>query len=158
MSKTILLLSFSCVLCLFSCTETPKKEARETVKTETKPADSPQIVGGDLDEHGCKGSAGYSWSVVRNECIRLFESAIRLEPKAVNMDKALSAFIIFKSEEDDAQAELCLPNEKNAILLAKDKKVGSGKWQNATYILTQWKGMYTLEDNKEKVLYQGMIK
>ncbi len=31
------------------------------------------IVGGDRDEHGCIGSAGYVWCEVQQDCIRLFE-------------------------------------------------------------------------------------
>jgi hypothetical protein len=31
------------------------------------------IVGGDRDEHGCIGSAGYSWYAVKNKCLRTWE-------------------------------------------------------------------------------------
>ena len=31
------------------------------------------IVGGDKDEHGCLGSAGYSWCEVKNKCLRVWE-------------------------------------------------------------------------------------
>jgi hypothetical protein len=31
------------------------------------------IVGGDKDEHGCLGSAGYSWCAVKNKCLRVWE-------------------------------------------------------------------------------------
>lgn len=30
-------------------------------------------LGGDLDEHGCDVSGGYTWSEVLQDCIRLFE-------------------------------------------------------------------------------------
>lgn len=33
----------------------------------------PQIVGGDKDEHGCIGSAGYSWCEAKQKCLRVFE-------------------------------------------------------------------------------------
>lgn len=33
---------------------------------------SPKL-GGDRDEHGCIGSAGYVWCEVQQDCIRLFE-------------------------------------------------------------------------------------
>ncbi len=32
-----------------------------------------QIVGGDRDEHGCIGSAGYSWCALKNKCLRIWE-------------------------------------------------------------------------------------
>ena len=33
-------------------------------------------VGGELDAHGCLPAAGYTFSVVRNGCIRVFESGV----------------------------------------------------------------------------------
>ena len=32
-----------------------------------------QIVGGDKDEHGCIGSAGYTWCELKQECLRVWE-------------------------------------------------------------------------------------
>ncbi len=157
MSKTLLFLAVFCVFCLSACTGTPKKEATQTTKTDSASVVEPLIVGGDADEHGCKASAGYTWSVVKNECIRIFEAGIRLDAKAADLDKTTSAFIVFKSETDEAQAELYLPSEKKSVLLTQDKKNGAGKWANETYVLTQWKGMYTLEDSHKKVLYEGMV-
>ncbi len=34
---------------------------------------SNDIVGNDRDEHGCIGSAGYSWCEVKNKCLRVWE-------------------------------------------------------------------------------------
>jgi hypothetical protein len=36
-------------------------------------APEPQLVGNDLDEHGCKGSAGYSWCEAKRMCLRPWE-------------------------------------------------------------------------------------
>ncbi len=33
----------------------------------------PQIIGGDTDEHGCLGPAGYSWCAEKNKCLRVWE-------------------------------------------------------------------------------------
>ncbi len=33
------------------------------------------IVGGDKDEHGCIGSAGYTWCEPKNKCLRIWEEA-----------------------------------------------------------------------------------
>ncbi|MBU4452721.1 hypothetical protein KKH24_00490 [Patescibacteria group bacterium] len=32
------------------------------------------IIGGDSDEHGCIGSAGYLWCEARQECLRIWET------------------------------------------------------------------------------------
>ena len=36
-------------------------------------SNEPVIVGGDKDEHGCIGSAGYLWCEEKQECIRPWE-------------------------------------------------------------------------------------
>ena len=33
------------------------------------------IVGGDRDEHGCIGSAGYSWCETKQKCLRIWEES-----------------------------------------------------------------------------------
>jgi hypothetical protein len=44
------------------------------------------IVGGDRDEHGCIGSAGYVWCESLNECIRPFEKEC---PEDINDEPVL---------------------------------------------------------------------
>lgn len=38
-----------------------------------------RMVGADRDGHGCLGSAGYVWSNALHDCIRVWESGVRLE-------------------------------------------------------------------------------
>lgn len=45
----------------------------------------PPIVGGDSDIHGCKASAGYTWSVSENKCIRPWETP-KMTPRAALQD------------------------------------------------------------------------
>lgn len=42
-------------------------------------SDSNFIVGNDRDEHGCIGSAGYSWCEEKEKCLRVWEEACELE-------------------------------------------------------------------------------
>jgi hypothetical protein len=35
--------------------------------------ENPPLVGGDRDEHGCIGSAGYVWDEARQDCVRPWE-------------------------------------------------------------------------------------
>jgi hypothetical protein len=120
-----------------------------------KPDGTP-TVGGDSDKHGCIGSAGYQWSELRGECIRLFEAGIRLDPKAKDLNQTTSAFIVFKTVDEDAKVELFLPGEK-AVLLPKVGKDDAGTWKNKKYVLKQWRGMYSLENSSKKLLYQGAV-
>lgn len=117
------------------------------------------MVGADVDEHGCKGSAGYQWSVLKNECIRIFEAGIRLDPQDASLDTTLSAFIVFKSEDDDAKAEVYMPGQKGSLVFEKQPQSPEGDpgtWKGGEMTINYWKGMYTLEDKNKKVLYQGM--
>lgn len=113
------------------------------------------IVGNDQDDHGCKASAGYQWSVLKNECIRIFETGIRLNPQAPGLDQTTSAFAVFKAEDDDQQVELFLPGQSGSMLLNRVADDGAGTWKSDTFILTQWRGMYTLEGKSGTTLYQG---
>lgn len=117
--------------------------------------EKPAMVGGDQDAQGCKGSAGYQWSQVKKECIRVFETGIRLDPKAPFLDKTFSAFAVFKSEQDNAVAELFMPGSTGSILLNKAAEGGDGAWKNDTYSLRHINGAYTLKDKNGVLLYQG---
>jgi len=114
-------------------------------------------AGGDRDAHGCIGSAGYQWSALKEKCIRLFEDGIRLDPKAEGLDQTTVAYIVFKSIDEDAKVELFVPTEKS-VLLPKVGKDDAGTWKNKKYVLKQWRGMYSLEDDKGKLLYEGAAK
>mgnify|MGYP007086750398 FL=1 len=119
-----------------------------------KPDGTP-TVGGDRDKHGCIGSAGYQWSELRGECIRLFEAGIRLDPQAKELNQTTSAFVVFKSMDEDAKAELFLPGEKKSMLLPRVGKEDEDNRKNKKYTLKQWRGMYSLENSQKKLLYQG---
>lgn len=117
----------------------------------------PPIVGATLDAHGCRPSAGYTFSTLRKDCIRLFETGIRLTPVAKGLAKSLSAFVVFKTENGEGNAELFLPNNKASISMKIVKGDNAGIWNAPGLRLTQWKGMYILENNKGKSLYQGSV-
>ena len=40
---------------------------------------APQLIGGNKDEHGCLTAAGYTWSELRRDCIRIFEDGVRVD-------------------------------------------------------------------------------
>ena len=81
------------------------------------------MFGGDRDKHGCIGSAGYQWSEVQQDCIRVFEKGIRM--KAV--DGSQSAFIVFSP--DSTQVELFFSSgDKNEILDRRSLPSGGYAW------------------------------
>ncbi len=71
--------------CLFvvSCSTNPKIET----------------VGNDKDAKGCLASAGYRWSNIKKECIRVFELPIQLS----NADNSFSAGVIISQDAKKAE-------------------------------------------------------
>ncbi len=85
------------------------------------------LVGADSDIHGCKGSAGYTWSVLRKECIRPFENSIAFN----NTEQTQNAYIILS--ENRNQAEVFVPietSEAESILYRGDKSLFTNKAGN----------------------------
>lgn len=112
----MILIAFSAV----SCDKIFKKEPDEAPEEHTF-VDEQNLVGGDKDEHGCIGSAGYTWSELRQECIRVFERAYRLNALARSGENEdTSAFILFSN--DKLNAELFLPDAEKSILLKQQSE------------------------------------
>lgn len=83
-----------------------------------------QMVGNDKDEHGCIGSAGYTWSEVRKDCIRLFEDGIVVKSTDVENE---NAYIVLS--KDSLKAELFYSDgEKNQILDRKGDPQHGYSW------------------------------
>lgn len=43
-----------------------------------------ELLGSDRDEHGCIGSAGYTWCEVKNKCLRVWEESCSIEDELKN--------------------------------------------------------------------------
>ena len=113
-----------CLICagalLTGCGNGGKKEA-ETSERKEKEA----VVGGDKDEHGCIASAGYTWSEVQKDCIRLWEKGVRMN--AVD-DAGKTLFLVFSP--DSTQVELFFSEEgvSNEILDRRGLPAGGYAW------------------------------
>jgi hypothetical protein len=136
---------------IMSC-NTSNNKNQDSLKIE--PAQNPPMVGNDADEHGCKASAGYRWSVLRNDCIRIFEAGVRLDPVAKDLEQSLSAFVVVKTDSSNQEIELFVPYDEQTIIV---KKEATDKWKNDKYVLTKAKGIYSIEDANKKLLYNGTI-
>lgn len=126
----------------FSCA---KKVSQENVTTkETK---KEILVGGDTDSHGCKASAGYTWSTLKKECIRVFENSTRLNHAEDGKTYTTAAYVIF----DANKAELFLDTQKESIIL--ERKTEGDSWRKDNLELIPWKGYVLKKDGK--ILYTG---
>lgn len=131
------------LLALFSCTNGSK--THHTTMNESSAKET--LVGNDADEHGCKASAGYTWSVLKNDCIRLWETGIQL--KAIENKESFSTIATVIIGNDSTKAELFTSAEKGSILL--DKQNGGFKGSGYEFLKDKTKWLLKKDD---KLIYQ----
>lgn len=100
-----------------------------------------QTVGGDQDAHGCKGSAGYTYSQVQDKCIRVFEQKIKLKEVKSNKSYETIAAVVWSADKN--KAEVFLANEEKSVIL--EKMSGKKVWKNKIYTLAPTKKGYSLK-------------
>ena len=147
-----LIISF---LCFSACNNATHKDHEEKKDTQIVTTDTiPQVkTGGDKDEHGCIASAGYTWSIVRKECIRLSEKGIKMEPQDPSLDKTTVAYLVFT--DDTIRVEIFLPTQKKTVIIRKSSGAGEpAKWTSGPLTLAELDGVYTLDD-EGKLLYKS---
>ncbi|SEH30672.1 hypothetical protein [Chryseobacterium culicis] len=113
------------------------------------------VLGGDRDVHGCIGSAGYTYSQLKNNCIKTFSQKIKL--KEVSTDKSYTSTTAVIFNKSMTKAEVFIPDgaAKSIILdrQGKEKLWKSGAHVKDSYILTPYKKSYQIKKNDE-VIYQ----
>ena len=65
----IFLIAVASSLGTFFLLNRPKSNAQDNDHSDN----GQNILGGDRDEHGCIGSAGYSWCEIKGKCLRIWE-------------------------------------------------------------------------------------
>lgn len=134
---------FLIIVSAFSCA---KKVSQENVNTTPKEPNKEVVAGGDTDSHGCKTSAGYTWSQLKKECIRIFEGT-KLSHSDDGKKYTTASYVIF----DGNKAELFLDTQKESILL--ERKSEGEPWINGDWQLIPWRG-YVLKKG-EDIIYTG---
>ena len=97
-----------------------------------------QTVGGDADANGCIGSAGYTYSTIKKECIRIFEQKIKLEDTNTSDGVTTQTCVIFST--DNKKAEIFLDGE--SVVLSRKGKKGAYTWVNGDIVLGDYKGYF----------------
>ncbi|QIY92680.1 hypothetical protein FOB44_05905 [Chryseobacterium gallinarum] len=110
------------------------------------------MPGSDMDKHGCKGSAGYTFSVIKNDCVRLFEQKIQLKEVASRKSYTSGAAVILST--DEKKAELFLPSATGSIVLSKVSSRNAVVYKKGQYTLTRMKDTYTLKKSK-KIIFKS---
>jgi hypothetical protein len=99
-----------------------------TAPAQTQGAQDTTALGADRDAHGCIASAGYTYSVVRQACIRVWEDAIALAPTVTLGDPALPAYVIRSS--DWQHAEIFLPEQEDSVVLTLQTTPNDPAWED----------------------------
>lgn len=117
------------ILLIFALIACNNPRSSSSKNTEKQMNTESSAVGGEKDEHGCLTAAGETWSELKQNCIKVFDVAQRLNPVEVNDGEAvISAFALFN--DDKSKVELFLPETLSASVL--DKSEGE-IYQNDTY-------------------------
>lgn len=70
-----------------------------TEQNPPKPTETQVVmVGNDSDKHGCKASAGYIWSELKGECVRIWEVGSKLMYTQANHPNEVTTFIVFSTD------------------------------------------------------------
>lgn len=131
-----LIVTTLCLTGLAAC-EKPAKTTEQKNELEQK------AVGADKDSHGCKASAGQTWSELKQNCIQVFNEGFRLNPVDPPKDAAvISAFIILST--DQSKLELFLPDAAGHSMILN--KAGKDLYEN---------GQYKYDSNKSVLYING---
>lgn len=76
-------------------------------------SDSFPLTGGDRDRHGCIGSAGQSWSVLRQQCIQPFaEADLKLDDPD---NDTLAVYVLLSEDKSSAEVFAASLPEGSAV-------------------------------------------
>ena len=113
-------------------------------------SDNIKMVGNDRDEHGCIGSAGYSWCEIKQKCLRPWEEACEVKqtvPQGYTLDSYQVAEILDMACVQDSDCvtpgnyamrsncpytSLCL-NNKCTVVCPDHNKISNLEYENAQY-------------------------
>lgn len=125
-----ILLAMAIAFGLLSCNQNLDSKAENTLEKIENTLDdmkeeTPKAIGGDKDENGCLTAGGYTWSQLKEDCIRIFEVGKALLPIENTESSVLATYII--SEEGANQVELFTPNNNPVLLELTEENVYSNE-------------------------------
>ncbi len=107
-------------------------------------------IGGPDGKKPCLAAAGYTWSEVRTDCIRIWEVGVQLINQ-LDKDSCFAGYVVFSLDGEDAELFL-VENGDNHPVLAKTAK----GWEGGAYRLIQKDGVLTLY-KKDKLIYASKV-
>lgn len=110
------------------------------------------LVGDDLDETGCKPSTGMTWSILQQDCIRVWESKYVLEEGDHHFA------LVFNPDQSEAEViglQLFDAKYKINTLL---EQTGKGSWKNKDLILNETESNHFVLKAKNKEIARGKLR
>lgn len=108
----IITLATTLPACSLTASKTiPNQADSTTINSPTPMATtqtSPQLVGNDADEHGCLGSAGYSWCELKNKCLRTWEEPCAPADQTEDISASIKVALVAKYNWDPATVKFTL--------------------------------------------------
>lgn len=141
----LLLISFS------SCKDLVQETESELIKKQTV-ADT--VANADKDANGCLTAAGYVWSQLNKECIKIYESSIILYPYSNqnNEKETINVYLVFDKDGGNA-AEVFFPNtEKSSIFI---REAEGEPWKFENWQLVPKNGYILKQDEEVKFAGDG---
>lgn len=99
-------------------------------------------VGGDSDKHGCKASAGYTYSTLKKECVRVFEQPIQLVEVSPKGSFTAATALVFDATQKKAEVFLSDLAPGSLVLTRKSK---TDVWKKGAYELRKINSGYSLK-------------
>ena len=111
------------------------------------------MVGGDRDEHGCIGSAGYDWFILKQQCLRPFEVDFDLSFTITHSTYWTFGGIMFDETKKKAEVMFSYDESYHEIMIAD---ADGTKWESPSCVLNLLNGTYTLSFKNGELIAKGM--
>lgn len=100
-----------------------KRGTSKTLSEKSQNKKTTELTGSDRDKYGCIPSAGYTWSVLKQNCIRVFETGRPLMPLKKKGTAIIPAYILFN--DDKTKAELFISDSDTSIVMERGKETAA---------------------------------
>ncbi|UIR55336.1 hypothetical protein LZQ00_13785 [Sphingobacterium sp. SRCM116780] len=127
----ILYMIIAAAISVVSCQSNTNNKQAENTKDST-------IVGADKDKNGCIASAGYTWSTLKDSCVRPFE---QIQLGVINNQDTYETAAYLIIDEAKHGAEVFIKENPESIVL---KHVKEHEYANNDYRLIQDDHCWTL--------------
>src|SRR5690554_6648870 len=100
----------------FLACNNPEQESND-LNTYEEQLENKEPIGGDKDANGCLIAAGETWSQLKQNCIRVFDEALRLNPLKVEEGDAIISAFVLAEEENKSLVELFIGEKESSVIL-----------------------------------------